>query len=537
MQEPRRASRPDGRGTASRKGYRKMELYAWQRKCLKKWEENGYRGIADVVTGAGKTVLALEGACMLSEKYPGRLRVRIVTPTVSLAGQWAKAVREYEGTKTAAVGIYNGQRKDAYDGQYTVYVVNSARYALARHILEDMKAGYHVLLIADECHRYAGAENRKIFDFMRQPSCFPERYHCLGMSATPRFDEEGLFLEWALGREIYHYRFREAVREGTVSRFFVYQIGLSFSADELRAYDQLSSRMGMLYYELQARYPELSGMGGHALFRFLNRTAAREGEDSPAAVYVGLSYQRAAVSYDAAARSACACELIRRTDPAAQILVFCERISQADELRRRLQLCGIGRVGSYHSRMPERVRKRVLGDFRDGEVRILISCKALDEGIDVPDAAVGIVMSGTSMSRQRIQRIGRILRRRKDKPWACLYYLYVRESAEDSTFLMEYKGSETSCSLSYNMQENVFIFKGYEEAAAGLLQEAAERGAQAPVLKELRRCLLLGILRPDWMTDPEELEHRMQAEAGRRERNYLLCMKRMAEMRSGNGNT
>lgn len=525
--------RPNGRSAAAREEYLRMELYAWQKECLEKWKANRYRGIADVVTGAGKTVLALEGACLLSEKYPGRLRVRIVTPTVSLAGQWAEAIRGYEKIQSVA-GMYNGKRKDACDGAYTVYVVNSARYALARHILEDMKAGYHVLLIADECHRYAGAENRKIFDFLWQPSCSREKYHCLGLSATPRFDEEGCFLESALGRAIYHYRFQEAVREGTVSRFFIYQIGLSFSADELQAYDQLSGRMKMLYYELQARYPELTEMGGHAFFRFLNRTAAREGEDSPAAVYVGLSHQRSAVSYSAAARAACACELIRQLDPVTRVLVFCERISQADELRRRLRLCGIGRVGSYHSRMPERVRKRMLRDFRDGEVRILISCKALDEGLDVPDAVVGIVMSGTSMTRQRIQRIGRLLRRRDGKPWACLYYLYVRESAEDSTFLMEYKGSETSCGLSYDMRENAFIFNVYEAMAAGLLQEAGEKGAEAPVLKELRRCLLRGVLRPDWMTDPEELDRRMQMETEKRERNYLLCMKRLAEKRVAN---
>lgn len=512
-----------------------MELYAWQKECLKKWEENGYRGIADVVTGAGKTVVALEGTSLLAEKYPGCLRVRIVTPTVSLAEQWAKTVREYEKTQTAAVGIYNGQRKDAHSGEYTIYVVNSARYALARHVLEDMKEGYHVFLIADECHRYAAAENRKIFDFIRQPSFSLEQYHCLGLSATPRFDEEGLVLEQALGREIYRYRFHEAVLEGTVSRFFVYQIGLSFSADELRAYDQLSSRMAMLYNELRARYPKLSEMGGHAFFRFLNRTAVREGEDSPAAVYVGLSHQRAAVSYDAKARAVCACELIRRMDPAVQILVFCERISQADELRQRLKMCGIGRVGSYHSHMPQQVRKRMLRDFHDGEIRILISCKALDEGVDVPDAAVGIIMSGTSMSRQRIQRIGRILRRRQDKPWACLYYLYVRESAEDSTFLLEYKGAETSCSLSYHMQENAFVCTGYEAAAARLLAQTAGKGVDDPILKELRRCLVRGILRPDWMTEPEELECRMQAETERRERNYLLCMKRMAEIRSADG--
>lgn len=47
-----------------------------------------------------------------------------------------------------------------------IYVINSARYTLSRHILRDINMGYAVLLIADECHHYASAENRKIFEFL-----------------------------------------------------------------------------------------------------------------------------------------------------------------------------------------------------------------------------------------------------------------------------------------------------------------------------------------------------------------------------------
>ncbi len=502
-----------------------MELYEWQRDCLEKWKKNRCRGIVNVVTGAGKTVLALEAARMLAREYPGRLRVRIVTPTLALARQWAAASRP------ARVGMYNGTRKDDSDCDWMIYVINSARHALARHILQDMEEGYHVFLIADECHHYASEENRKIFEFQGQQAYAEELYHCMGLSATPRYDEGGLVLEAALGREIYRYRFREAVREGTVSRFFVYQIGLSFLAEEMEEYDELSSRMGVLYHELTAQYPGLSELGGAAFFRFLKQAAKRDGEDSPAATYINLSYRRADISHMARARVGCVCELVRQLDPAARILVFCERISQAEHLSQVLRQQGIRRVGSFHSGMPRQVRERNLAAFREGEIRILIACRALDEGLDVPDAVVGIVMSGTSMTRQRIQRIGRLLRKSEDKPWACLYYLYVRESVEDAAFLTEYKGSGTVCNLSYDAIENVFMCQGYEGAAAGLLKEISDGGAGPEIRKEVRRCLLRGVLRPDWMTDAEELKQRRAAATERRERNYLLCMERLAERR------
>ncbi|MEM1683136.1 MAG: helicase-related protein, partial [Ignisphaera sp.] len=59
---------------------------------------------------------------------------------------------------------------------------------------------------------------------------------------------------------------------------------------------------------------------------------------------------------------------------------------------------------------PEDERKKYLDMFRRGEIRILATAMALDEGVDVPDASMAIVISGTGSYREYIQRLGRILR-------------------------------------------------------------------------------------------------------------------------------
>ena len=64
-----------------------MKLYAWQEKCLRNWENNEYRGIVNVITGAGKTMVALAAMDMLLSKFPD-LRIKIVVPTIPLANQW-----------------------------------------------------------------------------------------------------------------------------------------------------------------------------------------------------------------------------------------------------------------------------------------------------------------------------------------------------------------------------------------------------------------------------------------------------------------
>lgn len=78
-------------------------------------------------------------------------------------------------------------------------------------------------------------------------------------------------------------------------------------------------------------------------------------------------------------------------------------------------------------------RKAILDGFRKGKFSAIVSSQVLDEGIDVPDASVGIIMSGSGSAREFIQRLGRILRPAKGKGKAILYELVSRETGEVHT--------------------------------------------------------------------------------------------------------
>ena len=122
-----------------------------------------------------------------------------------------------------------------------------------------------------------------------------------------------------------------------------------------------------------------------------------------------------------------------------RVLIFCERIDQTEEAAACLrQSFGQSSCAVYHSHMTKEARARNMELFRTGQVRILVSCRCLDEGVDVPDANVAIVLSSTSVSRQRIQRMGRIIRRAETKDMACLYYIYIRESSENRAYLPDF---------------------------------------------------------------------------------------------------
>ena len=220
-----------------------MELYKWQNACLSAWNDSAHQGIVNVVTGAGKTVLAMAAIDSLYKMYPD-LRVRIVVPTIPLAGQWKQALLAHARSEQELPGFYGGTRKDPSNRSRMIYIVNSARTALSRHLRADFALGHHVLLICDECHHYQSPENRRIFDFLTPEIQKSGAYACLGLSATPFPDEEAAeYLQQVLGPEIYRYGFERAERDGVISPFSVCQIGAGFLSDELEAYCTLSKKI------------------------------------------------------------------------------------------------------------------------------------------------------------------------------------------------------------------------------------------------------------------------------------------------------
>ena len=509
-----------------------MQLYAWQEECLLRWKENKYRGIANVITGAGKTMLAMAAAIELisAVEAQGReLRIRIVVPTGALAIQWRLQILEnLPGVfHKMEVSQYGGNRRDKVKVPCTVYVVNSARYTISRHIAEDLEEGYRVFLIADECHHYGSPENRKIFDFRNRCRNADRDVFTLGLSATPECENFENILLPALGNEIYRYDFERGAAERTISAYWIGQIALSFSQEELYAYDELTIKLMQLYRQLVKEYPYLARKKGKDFFREM-RQLAREEEDLPA-VYMNLSYQRAGISQNAVARVECVNSLVQKISTSERIIIFSERIEQAEKMYQVLKPVFPGRVGRYHSGLASDIRKNELEIFRRGEYRILITCRAMDEGIDVPEVSVGIVLSSTAASRQRIQRLGRILRRAENKERAVLYYLFIKEALDDVAYLPDRTDASRIFYLEYDRHLGAFENDRYEEKAECLFEKAMEKLEGREQIDEMKSCLEEGLVRADWLLKREQCQEKIEAAQNRHERNYWICMKRLAD--------
>ncbi|MDR3120468.1 MAG: DEAD/DEAH box helicase family protein, partial [Clostridiales bacterium] len=122
-------------------------LRRWQRECLRAWVRAGRRGIVDVATGAGKTALALAAVKEAEARTEGgQMRVRVIVPKVFLARQWLTDIMAQLGVRRGEIGICSGELREP-DRRVTIYVLNTARTAVSKHILDDLRSGRSVFLI------------------------------------------------------------------------------------------------------------------------------------------------------------------------------------------------------------------------------------------------------------------------------------------------------------------------------------------------------------------------------------------------------
>ncbi|MDD3269729.1 MAG: DEAD/DEAH box helicase [Syntrophomonadaceae bacterium] len=527
-------------------GSLRKNLFPWQVECLNVWFQNQGQGIVNVVTGAGKTVLALGAIARLEYALSSEpvhcLKIKIVVPKVFLANQWAQILQDDLAVPREDIGIYSGAHKDLPHRKYMIYVVNSARYTLARHLLEDYREGNAILLIADECHHYSSPENSRIFDFTKYfpAGVSPSRYYALGLSATPETAAYQEKLVPALGPEIFKYGFADALNANIISSFSIFNLKLKFTQYEEQQYMDLSEQLTRVLEKLMHLCPFLIGLGSQRFFASLEQLA-QAAEDSAVAALARsvliLAINRKDVVYRAESRISCVQNLLTRIPQTSKVLIFNERIEVTEVIFKRLHALFPGQVGRYHSEMDEGSRKNMLRKYQDSEIRILVSCRALDEGLNVPETDVGIIASSTSSSRQRIQRLGRILRRSGQDHTACLYYLYIGSSNEEQELLAELSqelaGVIPVLDLDYEQESQSFYHPVYQALADQVMAYARRKDWSSKTVSELERNLERGKLACDWWASEKTCTLRIKSAPSRSERNYWITMRLLVQASLG----
>ncbi|KXA95576.1 hypothetical protein AKJ36_00070 [candidate division MSBL1 archaeon SCGC-AAA259I07] len=403
-----------------------LELWRWQKECTQKWWKNGGEGIVKVVTGAGKTVLALALMENLSNKEvyeSGGLKTVIITPTTALLDQWFGELLDTLSVPKKDIGFFYGDQKNKIkDNKAMLYVINSAREHLGEHLeqIDD-----DVFLIADECHRYASQENSKIFQ-----NHFDYK---LGLSATPERKLDYGFekiLVPNLGKIIYEYGYSEARDDGIIPPYYLKRLEIPLTSKEQKRYKNLTDKIRKTTQVLRKKYDELEEVEGDEFFKKLGELSNRY-DDGLFDRFTSLANKRKAIVHESKSKMAALKYIIEKDMPLnSRTLIFHERTQIADRINEYLQSEGFSSV-RYHSNMDGEKRRENLLKYKRMRSDFLVSCRALDEGLDVPATNVGIIVAATSSVRQRIQRTGRILRRAPGKDYSIIYTIYVSNVEEE----------------------------------------------------------------------------------------------------------
>ena len=390
-------------------------LYRWQREALTAWAQNSKRGIVDAVTGAGKTRVGL--AAMQDHLNEGG-KTLILVPTVVLLYQWRDAILEH--SPEALVGLVgDGHQSNFNSNDVIVATLASAKN---RQFVLGTKVG---LLIADECHRAAAKEYRKALGVG-----FSKR---LGLSAThERLDDEHttVLLPYFDG-VVFELDYRRAIDDGVVASVDVTFLGVRFTKEEEDQYIETQRALSSLRRKLISDF----GCRAQPFTAFLEDVTRLSKQGTRAEGMVANNWltkwhDKKGLLAQSPAKMQAIASLSDQIRESGTALVFTQTIEAANEIETALDNCGV-RVALHHSGITTDERQANLQGFADASVSCLVTVQTLEEGVDVPDADLGIIVASTKQRRQMVQRMGRVMRRKPDGRDAKFVIMFVEMTDED----------------------------------------------------------------------------------------------------------
>ena len=376
----------------------------------------GRRGVIEAVTGSGKTDMAMAA---IADAHRRGIFVLVVVPTRVLIAQW------YERLTTAFPDLDIGRLGDSQrDRPDSCDVLVATRHSAAsqRPLPDEGQGG---LLIADECHGFGGGILRKSLI-----GAYAER---MGLTATlERSDDaiERVILPY-FGGVCFRYDFAAAIDDGVCAQPRVAFVSVPLEKKERLEYiateQQLVNARRVLRAipQMPANFSEFLAAIAHLADQdaSVHGRAARE--------YLDALGKRREIVANSAAKYRALSTLAPTLRDAEGALVFTETVRAANHAINRLD--GELSIEIITGETPRNARESVLDALRTGELDAVAAPRVLDEGVDVPNANLGVVVSASRTRRQMIQRMGRVLRRKPAGVGARFVILFAANTLEDPT--------------------------------------------------------------------------------------------------------
>jgi superfamily II DNA or RNA helicase len=366
----------------------------YQAEAMAAWQARQCRGVVVLPTGAGKTWVA----CLAIDDR--RRSTLVVAPTLDLVRQWYDVLRTTFGVP---VGVIGG-------GEYDVRSLTVSTYDSAHLHMEHLGDRFG-LVVFDECHHLPGPA----YAVAARACVAPFR---LGLTATPeRADGRHSDLDDLVGPIVYRKDIVDlSSAGGYLAPYDTVRLSVELGPEDRRAHDEARA----VYRDFVARNGiRMSSPSGWS--DFVIRAARSEDGRRAMAAY----RRQRDIAFAAPAKLDYVGLLLDRHRE-DRTLLFTQDNATAYEISRRFLVPII----THETRVRE--RSEIIAGLADGGYGAIVTSKVLNEGVDIPDAAVAIVVSGSASVREHVQRLGRVLRAREGKR-ALLYELVTAGTTETST--------------------------------------------------------------------------------------------------------
>ncbi|PSP31124.1 DNA repair helicase [Halobacteriales archaeon QH_10_67_22] len=371
------------------------ELRDYQRAALDDWVGADRRGVLELPTGSGKTVIAI-GAIEALETP-----TLVVVPTVDLLGQWRE---ELETEFDRPVGQLGGGTQELAD--LTVSTYDSA------YLRADELGDRFGLVVFDEVHHLGGEGYRDIARLLAAPAR-------MGLTATFERPDGAHEVVADLVGPLVRSVAVDQLAGDHLADYDIKRIEVGLTPEERETYER--------HQETFTDYLASSGIQLHSGSDY-QELVKRSGND-PRAREALLAKQRAREVMMNAQRKVDELATILDRHREDRVIVFTAHTDLVYRLSERFLVPAI----THETGASE--RREILDRFREGTYSRVVTANVLDEGVDVPAANVAVLLSGSGSQREFTQRLGRILRPKEDASGpgrALLYEVVSEETAEEN---------------------------------------------------------------------------------------------------------
>ena len=444
----------------------KLSLFDHQRAAVKMWVDNNNKLLMEMATGTGKTRTAIGCFMELKDKLE-KFLVIVATPQNTLSKQWRKDIEEdLRITFDKSIEADGGNSKwktefeelflDLNSGLISDGIVYTSHATSSSSDFTNLVNQYgnnvNILFICDEVHGIGSDKQKNALNDIYK--------YRIGLSATPErmFDEEGtnLIREY-FGNKSFEFSIRDALNtinpmtgKPFLNSFYYYPIFVYLTEDELHEYRNYSRKIASLLSQ----------------------------DEYDIAILERLYDNRANILKNAEDKIYAAESIIDKLNDKGRIrdTIMFVTDKQIESVLNMLSNKGIVRSKVTDKESQSKImgihgnteREENIDQFRRGNIQVLVGMKCMDEGIDIKNARVAIIMASSINPREYVQRVGRVIRTAPNKAASEIYDLVVTTYKDDysNSKILEKEARRTKMiainSLNYNEVKEVFLKNGVD---------------------------------------------------------------------------